>query len=87
MNKLNSPEYQFRSWRTMGIERQQIESFCHQVLAFCDHEYVDERERLREEQIAIIERRKCEAAMERGIDEAPGVIINYIPPCPYPEGM
>ena len=75
MNNLNSPEYQFRSWRTMGIERQEIESFCHQILALCDHEYVDERERLREEKLAIVERLRRKEAMERGIDEAPGEVL------------
>lgn len=78
MSKINSPDYQYRSWRTMGIERQEIESFCRQVLALCDSEFHEERQRLQLEQAAIVERRKREAVMERGIDEAPGVILECL---------
>lgn len=72
--RVSSPQRWYTYYRKFWtIEK--VESFCRQVLALCDAEYRSEAERLKREEKEILERGKRAAAMEAGIDEAPGVFI------------
>lgn len=43
MNRFDSPEESYKHWRSIRIERKEIESFCRQVLALCDAEFHEEQ--------------------------------------------